>query len=537
MIKNSVRTISWIAVGTSMACVTPNEDSAPLDPPTYEAESTGPMRIGTNLTSVTYSTTERPFVDLFKMAGPWLTRSVSGSEWDSGKAASVPKNADGWPLAIPTTVDGTPQIVHTLVPYYEAGTYTIRAKGRGQIVINSGTNLDLQLGGGTTARTFVATFPSGKRYANFLLQVRRSEASDPIREIEILPPGFSAGAPTFHPEFKRSLAGFRVIRFMDWQRTNDAAGNPGKGIAPLRSWSQRTKPTTYTQAGPYGVAYEYQIQLAAEVGADAWINVPHPADDGFLRNLARLARDRMPAGRRIYVEYTNEAWNGIFAAGAWIDQNVAGANRSVRYGARSKHVMDIFTAEFGADATRGSPSQRLVRVLGGQAVNEGILRSALSVAAPSVDAIAIAPYFGQFFTPEAPMPTAAQLAVEPLRDFTSVERGVRAHKALATQFGKTLIAYEGGQHFVGVRGRENDQALTDLLITFNRSAQMRDLYTRYLDLLNREGLTLFVNFSSSVEPSKWGSWGIREYLGQPVGPGEGQARKEWAIREWIRRNP
>jgi hypothetical protein len=520
-----------------VACISPTEDVGALDAPTYEAESATPMRVGTNLTSVGYSTTAQPFVDLFRMAGPWLTRSASGSEWDSGKAASVPKNADGWPLAIPVSIEGTPQIVHTLVPYYAAGTYTIRAKGRGQIVIASGTSVDLQLGGGTTERTFTATFPAARRYANFLLQIRRSEASDPVREIEILPPGFSAGAPLFHPEFKRSLAGFRVIRFMDWQRTNDAAGNPGKGIAPLRSWSQRTKPSSSTQGGPYGVAYEYQLQLAAELGADAWINVPHPADDAFVRNLARLAHNQIPTGRKLYVEYTNEAWNTLFAAGTWLDQNVAGANRSARYGTRAKQIFDIFTQVFGESTVRGTPGQRLVRVLSGQAVNDSVLRNALSTAASSVDAIAIAPYFGQFFTPAAPMPTAAELAVEPLRDFASVERGVRAHKALADQHGKTLIAYEGGQHFVGVRGRENDQALTDLLITFNRSAQMRDLYTRYLDLLDREGLRLFVNFAGISEPSKWGSWGIREYLAQPVGPGEGQARKEWAIREWMRTHP
>jgi hypothetical protein len=526
-----------VAVLVTACSVTSRTEPAGEGLVSYGAEDRRPMRMGMNLTAVNDSTTAPPFVDLFRMARPWLTRSVGGKEWDSGKASAVALDAAGWPKAIPATVDGVAQIVHTLVPFYESGTYRIRTKGRGEIAISNGTSLELIAAGGTTERSFDVAFAGDRRFANFLLQVRRSDPSDPIREIEIYPPGFGPESPKFHPAFKRSLEGYAVLRFMDWQRTNEAGGKAWAGFGPLERWSQRTTPASMTQGGPYGVAYELQLDLAIEVGVDPWINVPHPADDDFVRNLARLVRDRLPAGRKVYVEYTNEHWNGIFAVGSWLDANVAGEDRFARYGARARRIFEIFGEEFAADVSKGAPRERLVRVLAGQAVNDHILRRALSTSADLVDAIAIAPYFGKVFGPAAELPTTDDLAREPLLGFEEVTRGVRAHAVLARETGKRLIAYEGGQHYVGFLGRENDDEMTRLLVGFNRSATMRDLYGRYFEILDREGIELFANFAGIAEPSKWGSWGVREYLTQPVGPGDGEARKEWATREWMRRHP
>jgi hypothetical protein len=49
---------------------------------------------------------------------------------------------------------------------------------------------------------------------------------------------------------------------------------------------------------------------------------------------------------------------------------------------------------------------------------------------------------------------------------------IREHKALAEENGVGLIAYEAGQHLVGVGEAVNNQTLTDKLIALNRHTGM-----------------------------------------------------------------
>ncbi len=43
-------------------------------------------------------------------------------------------------------------------------------------------------------------------------------------------------------------------------------------------------------------------------------------------------------------------------------------------------------------------------------------------------------------------------------------------------YGSRLVPYEGGQHLVGIRGAENDDALTALLTAANADPRMGKLY-------------------------------------------------------------
>src|SRR5690606_3686334 len=80
----------------------------------------------------------------------------------------------------------------------------------------------------------------------------------------------------------------------------------------------------------------------------------------------------------------------------------------------------------------------------------------------------------------------------------------------------SLIAYEGGQHLVGVAGMENNDTLTALFHATNRQPAMYTLYMDYLTQWHRLGGGLFVNFSSVDTFTKWGSWGVLEYQDQPL---------------------
>jgi hypothetical protein len=62
------------------------------------------------------------------------------------------------------------------------------------------------------------------------------------------------------------------------------------------------------------------LDLSRAVGADPWLTLPMRADDDYVRQFARLLRDRLPAGRVAIVEYANEPWNQAFPVARWLQQ-------------------------------------------------------------------------------------------------------------------------------------------------------------------------------------------------------------------------
>jgi hypothetical protein len=91
---------------------------------------------------------------------------------------------------------------------------------------------------------------------------------------------------------------------MDILRTN---GNP------VKLWSERAKPADATQTSARGVAYEYLFALANRTGKDLWINVPDQAGPEYFAALADLAASLLNPDRKLYLEYSNETWNSMFA--------------------------------------------------------------------------------------------------------------------------------------------------------------------------------------------------------------------------------
>lgn len=88
---------------------------------------------------------------------------------------------------------------------------------------------------------------------------------------------------------------------------------------------------------------------------------------------------------------------------------------------------------------------------------------------------------------------------------------INSQKAVADEFGLLLVAYEAGQHMVGIRGGENNEAVTNLFFEANRSKQMGELYDAYLKGWKDEGGDMIAMFSSIGRWSKWGSWGLMEF--------------------------
>lgn len=91
-------------------------------------------------------------------------------------------------------------------------------------------------------------------------------------------------------------------------------------------------------------------------------------------------------------------------------------------------------------------------------------------------------------------------------------------KIVANNHHLKLITYEGGQHLVTYK-YNNNQAFVDTLIAVNRNQKMEDLYCNYFNYwYNTVQGGLFCNFSSHSAPSKYGSWGVKEFMTDTLAP-------------------
>jgi len=495
------------------------------------------MRMGMNLSAVRDFGPKWDFVDIMETARPWLTRDFFSGNWDSGFNSEIPSDVNGWPTHLPFTAsDGNQHYVHTLLALRDAGTFTVEVEGTGRFELIAGlTRQTYNPAGGSSSFTF--TVPPQDAVNNMFLMLEESQASDPITSIRVLRPGFAsvyANEP-FHPNYMDGLAPFPSVRFMNWGAINNST---------VSTWSDHVGKDHYSQATSRGASLEYIAEFANLGASDPWICIPHLADDNYVRQAARVLRDNVDPALKIYIEYSNETWNGLFQQtdyaedqgmllGLSTDRREAGQ----RYvSLRSVQIWTIFEEEFVDDS-------RLVKVLGSHSVLIGTTETRLAALNdPEInpeyvmlDALAIAPYFGKSIKPEEIPPIGNSYpTVDHLLDVVApasidaVRLEVRAQKLAAMKQGADLIAYEGGQHYVGLNQTRDDQVLTDILVATNRDPRIGTHYLTYLDMLQEEGISLFSHFTYIGAWNKFGSWGSREYMNQPLA----LAHKYRSLVEW-----
>ena len=367
----------------------------------------------------------------------------------------------------------------------------------------------------TTANSFTFTLTGDPaiQAGNVALTLSAIDPADPIRNIDCRETSLPANA-VFDPKYVESLRGFKVLRFMDWQASN--------ANAPV-TWATRHRPTSIDTMQHDGIAIEDMIELTRATKADPWFNMPWNGDDDYFERFARMVHDNVPADRTVYVEMGNEIWNRAFkaarqaqeeglAAGLAPDPTRAGL---FRYAQRLAHVLDIWKRVY---ADRPG---RLVRVAACQN-GDGCAKTVLGYqdTAKHIDALATAPYFGGRLS-RTGLNNVDEVfaALEPEVDRT-LELALRA-KAVASQYGKRYIAYEGGQHLIFKD--------VDLLKRVERDPRMYDAYKKYLSTWrSRIGDTIAL-FASSTPTGPFGAWGLVEYMGQPLS----DAPKMRAVQEAI----
>jgi hypothetical protein len=391
--------------------------------------------------------------------------------------------------------------------------------------------------------------------AGVYLWIEATNPANYLREIEIIMPGgicegdpFTHAATAeicgtrrfisfaedrsiiFYPVFAERLRGYSVLRFMDWMRTNNSR---------VATWAQRTPFSYSTWTTESGAPVEAMIALANLVRAHPWFNMPHLSDEDYARHFALMVKEKLDPALAVYIEHSNEVWNSAFTQHAELSlqADAQGLMLTEYHALRTRTLAGVFKSELGAD--------RVVAVFGAQAVNTWIasaaldfLRARFGATATGIDAVAIAPYFGVSPGPgEAGTYTA--MTLDQFFDYVrssvlpEMANHMANYRALADNYGVRLLAYEGGQHMVGVGGAQDDALLNTLFDAFNRDPRIKQLYLDYLATWKNARGELFVHFNDVSRYTKWGRWGALEYIAQP----RGESPKFDGIQSFIEQNP
>lgn len=516
------------------------------------------LYLGTNLDPIRdYGSV--PFVNVMNLARSWQTANADGSgAFNSNRIDDFELDTNGWPTQIPfEPADGSPaQLVHTIVPVYGPGEYTLIAEGTGELLFRGGGGMlvstspyqrsrVITLTGGRQEIPFVIHDTEfGDGFDNLFLYIQRSDPSDPITDLDLVMPGSleTYQADPFVDDYTDGLQSFGNLRFMEWNATNNST---------VVSWADRTTEASATQAGRAGGTYESMIDLSNQLQQDPWITIPARANDDYVRQLAILVRDRLDPGLKVFVEYSNETWNSTFNQSSYVQsEGLALSLDSSPFTAgqkfvakRSAEIWSIFDQEFGTES-----ADRIVKVLASQSNNPFVSETRLAALTdPAInptgimpDTLAVASYFGFSVADDLVREglvnnvTVDQIIDRLRTDLeTRVPGELAAQKAFADQYDLWLITYEAGQHLIGTFANLNNNLLTEKLIAVNRDPRMYQLYQDHLDLLVEYEVALNSNFNYVYEPNRFGSWGLKENQRQSID----EAHKYRAVIDWIADNP
>jgi hypothetical protein len=252
---------------------------------------------------------------------------------------AVSVDPDGWPTADFETYVWAGQ---TNVD----GTYSLSFTGKAAVsalVSPSGNISSLTYDGNTNTTTGTITI-SGSGSSTLRLtftNTQRSSIDVPptgVTNIKLMRPiaeGSSASYPTttvFTTPIQALVANFSTIRYMDWSATNwNQQVNWSDRTLPSRaSYNYNVSLNGYNWQGEGG-PWEYVILFSNLVGKDAWINIPVSATDAYITNLAYLFKygsdgvnpytspqanpvyPPLNPELHVYIEYSNEVWNGTFS--------------------------------------------------------------------------------------------------------------------------------------------------------------------------------------------------------------------------------
>jgi hypothetical protein len=338
---------------------------------------------------------------------------------------------------------------------------------------------------------------------------------------------FATTDDPWNPAFIGDLteADYAVFRFMDFGGTNNS---------PIRNWSERTQKTSADNekggdVGGHGIAFEWMFDLCNKLQKDCWINVPHLAvetyeqnpDENYFIELAKLAKATLDPNLTLYIEWSNETWNGGFQQALYAQQRGTQMGfASDAYGASfkfhvyaSSRMYDAFVKVFGNEISRVKwvVAGQLGSNYGTQLQLDALKDPNINLGGRTPDYYASSNYVGiglDGASPQIDQQWHAALA-ETITQATGQAQ-------LIADTGMKLVAYEGGQHL-----------LTNADV-FARNPAAYNLYTDWLDEISKL-FVLTMHYTNSGMWASGGAWGAKEHTGAPLS----EAPKARALVDWI----
>lgn len=332
-----------------------------------------------------------------------------------------------------------------------------------------------------------------------------------------------------------------------------SSGFAFQATARQLEWTDRVTPSHRSQATD-GVALDYQILLANQVGANPWFCVHHLASDDFVRRMATLVRDTLRPDLTVYIEHSNEVWNVAFPQGEYAtrrglelglhttsghptnDCAAFAADHvcaNIRYHAkRSLEIFSIWTSVFGG-AARAS---RLKFVLGTHTGFAGTAyhteQLSYLAAHQTVDLLAVTAYMstwpdGQTVDGSFATYSSAQIHNLVKSSAPSLAQRIKTIADVAAGYDVPTCVYEGGPGLVQdgvIGGGTASGAVTEGLIAANRHGGMAEVLETAFAALEAAGTGVvgrpeqpFMYFAGPfATSSKYGSWGQMEFTDQPI---------------------
>ena len=330
--------------------------------------------------------------------------------------------------------------------------------------------------------------------------------------------------------------------------------NSNKGTFPLRAlepmyvleWQDRKRLGDFGDGvvSRDGVALELILRLANTVGASPWLCVHHLATDDYIRATAAAVLTQLRPDVNVKVEHSNEVWNPLFPAGRFAmaqglrlglndSSCVTGAARCAQYryhAMRSKQIFDLWTDVWGAERSR------LVFVLSSWTADPAVTDELLSWPGwgggdrvkNHVDVVGITSYFAPASI------NAAWAGHTPSDVHAEIEAALPANRAMleaqvarATNYGLELTVYEAGPGLVQdgtIRTGHSNGVVLEAIIAATRHPGMEAVVSAALEMMDDVGLiSVDTNspnrrpamwFTDTSAPSKYGTWGMREFTDQ-----------------------
>jgi hypothetical protein len=495
--------------------------------------------LGINTNEVFEQDASIPFVDLFRVATPFH-ENIRCRQQDKPclSSAEVEYDNNGWPSKLNGAKAGVFFLRNIAIAALPEGDYKVLYDGEGDIEYLQNIELIARNKGNDTIR-FNAREDG---FMTAALQVVESNPDNPLKNIRILMPGGICQSDPFthvsdasscqsskfldferyytkiifNPDYLNFMKDFGVLRFM-----------PMSGITrnPLENWEQRNTLEKATWGGIYGsrgAPLEIQLELANRLKADPWLNVPHAANDEYMREFASMVKRLLSPDLTPHIEYTNEAWNANFVHNEYmqkmgiaqkLDQDALLAGYKY-YAKRSVEFFSIWQTVYGEN-------KNFVRIIGGWDTRPDI--SAIILAYndtyKAVDALAIAPYIGgnlRGFRESKNVDDIFRLLNDKksYRSLPKIFHELEKHADLAKSFGVSLMAYEGGQGLVDWAAKDYLQHPNPLFYAANRDTRMNDLYLDLYSQWRAMGADLFVAFSAPRSCNWSGCWGLKEHIRQ-----------------------